>query len=453
MKRSSKAKQAKTFPPIDNDTGNESEEKPTVPTVDTKTKLRSLKTRTISSVALIASFVGFIYAGHVPLMFLILILQTLVANELFKLSRVATQEKKVPYYRLQKYLPWYFFFVAIFWLHLRFIHHNLLLELSSDRRFARAFFWLVKHHELISYVMYMGGFILFVLSLRRGRYLYQFGQFAWTHMVLLVTTAPSSFFVSNIFKGIIWYILPSFLVIANDICAYLAGIMFGKTPLIRLSPKKTVEGFVGGLVGTAAVALVLADVLSRSQWMVCPRHDLTVFGPLTCVPDEVFIPRLYHLAALIPASLNALLSASALPLLAAVPSFTFMIRPIQIHAVALAVFASLIAPFGGFFASGFKRALGIKDFGDTIPGHGGLTDRFDCQVIIAIFSHAYYKSYIATPVISLAGVLTSALALGVADQKKLLAAVANVLASDGNLPSPLVDSIVAAAAAVNDSSF
>jgi CDP-diglyceride synthetase len=35
---------------------------------------------------------------------------------------------------------------------------------------------------------------------------------------------------------------------------------------------------------------------------------------------------------------------------------------------------------GGFFASGFKRAFKIKDFGDTIPGHGGFTDRMDCQV-------------------------------------------------------------------------
>ena len=44
------------------------------------------------------------------------------------------------------------------------------------------------------------------------------------------------------------------------------------------------------------------------------------------------------------------------------------------------MFASFIAPFGGFFASGFKRGFKIKDFGDSIPGHGGVTDRFDCQV-------------------------------------------------------------------------
>jgi len=55
--------------------------------------------------------------------------------------------------------------------------------------------------------------------------------------------------------------------------------------------------------------------------------------------------------------------------------------PFQLHALALSVFASLVAPFGGFFASGFKRAFDIKDFGHSIPGHGGMTDRMDCQCV------------------------------------------------------------------------
>jgi len=58
------------------------------------------------------------------------------------------------------------------------------------------------------------------------------------------------------------------------------------------------------------------------------------------------------------------------------------VAPIQFHILVLATFASLIAPFGGFFASGLKRAFKIKDFGDSIPGHGGMTDRMDCQFIM-----------------------------------------------------------------------
>ena len=53
----------------------------------------------------------------------------------------------------------------------------------------------------------------------------------------------------------------------------------------------------------------------------------------------------------------------------------------------MAIFASLVAPFGGFFASGFKRAFNIKDFGHSIPGHGGMTDRMDCQCVCSCFSN------------------------------------------------------------------
>ena len=61
-------------------------------------------------------------------------------------------------------------------------------------------------------------------------------------------------------------------------------------------------------------------------------------------------------------------------------------RPFQFHIAAMAVFASIIAPFGGFFASGFKRAFKIKDFGDMIPGHGGLMGKINFKILKYKFS-------------------------------------------------------------------
>lgn len=51
-----------------------------------------------------------------------------------------------------------------------------------------------------------------------------------------------------------------------------AGFFWGKTPLIKLSPKKTWEGFIGGFLGTVLSAMILANILSRFKWMTCPRQ-------------------------------------------------------------------------------------------------------------------------------------------------------------------------------------
>ena len=58
----------------------------------------------------------------------------------------------------------------------------------------------------------------------------------------------------------------------------------------------------------------------------------------------------------------------------------------MIFSVCVTLFASLCAPFAGFLASGFKRAFGIKDFAETLPGHGGFVDRLDCISLMGIFN-------------------------------------------------------------------
>ena len=76
---------------------------------------------------------------------------------------------------------------------------------------------------------------------------------------------------------------------------------------------------------------------------------------------------------------------------------TVTFYPFFIHCFCMSLFASIIGPFGGFFASGFKRAFKIKDFGDLIPGHGGIMDRFDCQFLMATFVNVYIHSFINIP--------------------------------------------------------
>jgi len=68
----------------------------------------------------------------------------------------------------------------------------------------------------------------------------------------------------------------------------------------------------------------------------------------------------------------------------------------SLHACPSPSTLSVVLHTGGFFASGFKRAFKMKDFGQTIPGHGGVTDRFDCQMIMAMFAYVYYWNYVAS---------------------------------------------------------
>ena len=107
----------------------------------------------------------------------------------------------------------------------------------------------------------------------------------------------------------------------------------------------------------------------RFPYMICPARDLgtNVLSNITCKPNPVFVYKEYS---------------------------GFSYAPFQVHVLVMATFASLVAPFGGFFASGFKRAFNIKDFGHSIPGHGGMTDRMDCQFMMGMFAYVYYSSLI-----------------------------------------------------------
>lgn len=172
-----------------------------------------------------------------------------------------------------------------------------------------------------------------------------------------------------------------------------------------MSPKKTWEGFIGGAFSTVLFGFVLSAMLCQYKNFVCPLEYDEVKKTINtenCDQMQIFNLKEYKWP-LVP--------------------ITVYLYPFQVHSLALSIFASTIGPFGGFFASGFKRAFKIKDFGDTIPGHGGFMDRFDCQVIMATFVNVYIHSFIRSP--SPIKLFNQLLAFKQEDQEEFLRLVKN----------------------------
>jgi phosphatidate cytidylyltransferase len=102
----------------------------------------------------------------------------------------------------------------------------------------------------------------------------------------------------------------------NDTMAYIVGSLIGKRPLSKISPKKTWEGTIGGMIlSVVVVGLIVFFVLNSGS--------------------------------------------------------------ITIYIMLLAAIASVAGTFGDLLESKLKRIAGVKDSGNIMPGHGGFLDRFD----------------------------------------------------------------------------
>jgi len=339
-------------------------------------------TRTIWTFVMIFGFFFVIFSGHFSIIMLVLVLQVLIFKEIIAIAHYPSQEKKLPWFRI---INWYFLFVGIYYLY----GEGLMNYFKFQFMRYDLFQILMNNHKFTSFCLYCFGFVIFIMSLRKGFYQFQFIQFAWTHLILLFVVFQAHFLINNILQGIIWFFLPVSQIIVNDIAAYVCGFFWGRTPLIQLSPKKTWEGFIGAFFLTIIWGIFFSLLLAQFNYFTCPAANLytNILSKVTCDPLPVFIPTAYN----IPTVIVDIFSIFGIKLT------TVTIIPIVLHSIILSVFASIIAPFGGFFASGLKRAFKIKDFGDTIPGHGGVTDRFDCQLLMAAFSSIYYMTFIKTP--------------------------------------------------------
>lgn len=338
---------------------------------------------------MIGGFFAILASGHLALIIMVSVFQMLTFKEVIALTSEPARDKKIPWNRS---LNWYF--LGTTWYYLDF---PALFDFFQESVYSSKFLTLlVKNHKFISYSLYIAGFVFFVWTLKKGYYRFQFAQLCVTHMTLLLVVFQAHLIIDNILQGIIWFFLPATLVIVNDIFAYLCGITFGRTQLIEISPKKTVEGFVGAWICTGIAGVIASHILSKSDYMICPAENLSthLYNFPHCDLNPIYIPQVYQL----PANIVELTGHELI---------TF--KPFYFHAAILATFASLIAPFGGFFASGLKRAFGIKDFGDTIPGHGGITDRFDCQFLMGSFTYLYYHTFVSNQNVNLGHVLQLAI--------------------------------------------
>ncbi|KAK9772269.1 putative Cytidylyltransferase [Seiridium cardinale] len=397
------------------------EQKATQPS-DYEKKKANFITRTFWTFVMIAGFFAALFMGHIYILTVMTAIQVISFKEVIAIASVPSRARDI---KATKTLNWYWLATTMYFLYgesvIYYFKHIVLVD--------KVLLPLATHHRFISFVLYVIGFVFFVASLRAGHLKFQFTNFAWTHMALYLIVVQAHFIMNNVFEGMFWFFLPASLVITNDIFAYICGITFGRTQLIKLSPKKTVEGFVGAWFMTVIFAVFFTNLLMRSKYFICPVNDLgaNIFTGLECDPNPTFLPQTYKLPELffLPEAYKHSLSITA--------------EPIQFHAIVIATFASLIAPFGGFFASGLKRTFKIKDFGHSIPGHGGMTDRMDCQFIMGCFTYMYFHTFIAENKLSYGHVMELAITgLTVEEQIELMKGMSRYLENQGAWGSQVV---------------
>lgn len=116
---------------------------------------------------------------------------------------------------------------------------------------------------------------------------------------------------------------------ATDIFAYLIGKKFGKHKLSKISPKKSIEGSIAGMIGAILTSLVYTAIISK-YWQIQNQYIIIIIA-------------------------------------------TFGL--------------SIISQIGDFVASSIKRFVDVKDFSELLPGHGGMLDRIDSLLFILPFSY------------------------------------------------------------------
>ena len=174
-------------------------------------------------------------------------------------------------------------------------------------------------YQKVSGLVFFSGIILFCF-------------YSLIHLKILLPVSEYSY------DAIFFILLVLCFAWGGDTCAYFAGRAFGRHKLCpKVSPKKTVEGAIGGVLGTMLFGVIITVAYS----LIADRTEAFTQSNIGV--------SMYLIIAL------------------------------------LGVVAAVLGIYGDLFASVVKRQCGIKDYGTIFPGHGGILDRFDSVMFIAPF--------------------------------------------------------------------
>ncbi len=258
-------------------------------------KSKSFLTRFISGAVLAIITIGLLLAGN-DLLFGALLLVSLIG--MFELYRVFQIEKRVI---------------------------GVIGYLAAIGYYALIRTGLEEYIMLLLVVFTIAVMAVYVFTFGKYETLQVFASvFGWVYVAVMM----SYVYQIREYEGGIYTVWLVFLCSwVCDTCAYLFGVMFGKHKMAPvLSPKKSVEGAVGGVAGSAVLGIVYA---------ICLKEHLTFLSnPVVMVPI-------------------------------------------------ICICGSIISMIGDLAASAIKRNHDIKDYGTLIPGHGGILDRFDSVIITA----------------------------------------------------------------------
>ena len=276
-------------------------------------KMKNLMVRTLSGLVLVAVFVGAVLGSQWSFGALLLLILVGGQTEFYKLARETGLSPQ----------RWMGLAVGVLLFALNFIVFRQFSRSVTDEAGGAVLYLL----------LYIGLLLptLFVCELFR-RSATPLANLGATLLGVLYVAVPLSLllYVPVLAGDGVWrpetVLCYIFIIWANDVFAYLVGMTFGRHRLCeRLSPKKSWEGFFGGLVGAVATGLAAAYALDANYW---------VWGGLALV-------------------------------------------------------ASLSGVAGDLVESMFKREAGVKDSGQVIPGHGGVLDRFDALLLSAPYVFLY----------------------------------------------------------------